>query len=67
MRAWILDESPGSYREGEIADPAVGPGDVAVRPVASALNHMDLWLTAACPARTSRTCPGATWPAWWRP
>ena len=31
MQAWILDESPGSYRYGEIGDPAVGPDDVRVR------------------------------------
>lgn len=49
MRAWILDESPGSYRWGQVPDPQVGPGDVRVRPVASALNHMDLWLTRGLP------------------
>src|SRR4029453_17337184 len=58
MRAWIVDESPGSYREGEIADPAVGPGDVAVRPVASALNHMDLWLTRGLPRPPPPRAPG---------
>lgn len=47
--AWILDESPGSYRWGSLDDPEVGPDDVAVRPVASALNHMDLWLTKGRP------------------
>lgn len=49
MRAWILDESPGRYRWGSIPDPEVGPGDVAVAPVTSALNHMDLWLTQGRP------------------
>jgi len=58
MRAWILDESPGSYRDGEIADPPVGPGDVAVRPVASALNHMDLWLTKGLPRPPVPHVPG---------
>ena len=58
MRAWILDESPGSYREGEIDDPPVGPGDVRVRPVASALNHMDLWLTRALPRPPLPHVPG---------
>jgi zinc-binding alcohol dehydrogenase/oxidoreductase len=58
MRAWILDESPGSYREGEIDDPPVGPGDVRVRPVASALNHMDLWLTRALPRPSLPHVPG---------
>jgi zinc-binding alcohol dehydrogenase/oxidoreductase len=58
VRAWILDESPGSYREGEIDDPPVGPGDVRVRPVASALNHMDLWLTRALPRPPLPHVPG---------
>lgn len=49
MRAWILDESPGSYRWGELPDPQVGPHDVAVRVRASALNHMDHWLTVGLP------------------
>ncbi len=58
MRAWILDESPGSYREGEVDEPPVGPGDVAVRPVASALNHMDLWLTRGLPRPRLPHVPG---------
>ena len=58
MRAWILDESPGSYREGEIDDPPVSAGDVRVRPVASALNHMDLWVTRALPRPPLPHVPG---------
>lgn len=58
MDAWILDESPGTYRFGEIADPPVGPGDVRVRPVASALNHMDLWVTKAKPRPDLPHVPG---------
>jgi NADPH:quinone reductase-like Zn-dependent oxidoreductase len=58
MQAWILDESPGSYRYGEIADPAVGPDDVRVRPVASALNHMDLWVTKGKPRPHLPHVPG---------
>jgi zinc-binding alcohol dehydrogenase/oxidoreductase len=58
VRAWILDESPGSYREGELDDPPVGPGDVRVRPVASALNHMDLWLTRGLPRPPLPHVPG---------
>ena len=58
MQAWILDESPGAYRWGEVADPEVGPDDVAVRPVASALNHMDLWLTKAKPRPRLPHVPG---------
>ena len=58
MHAWILDESPGTYRYGEVPDPAVGPDDVRVRPVASALNHMDLWLTRGRPRPTLPHVPG---------
>jgi len=49
MQAWILDSSPGGYRWGEIAPPVVGPDDVQVRVRASALNHMDLWVTRGMP------------------
>ncbi len=58
MRAWILDASPGSYRYGELADPVVGPDDVRVRPVASALNHMDLWVTKGKPRPALPHVPG---------
>lgn len=58
MQAWILDESPGSYRFGEITDPAVGPDDVRVRPIASALNHMDLWVTKGKPRPHLPHVPG---------
>src|SRR4051794_95057 len=58
MRAWILAESPGSYRLGEIDPPVPGPGEVAVRPVASALNHMDLWLTRGLPKPKVPHVPG---------
>ena len=58
MQAWILDESPGTYRYGELADPAVGPEDVRVRPVASALNHMDLWVTKGKPRPHLPHVPG---------
>jgi NADPH:quinone reductase-like Zn-dependent oxidoreductase len=58
MRAWILDESPGSYRHDEIADPPVGAGEVRVRPVASALNHMDLWVTRGRPRPPLPHVPG---------
>lgn len=49
MLAWFLNESPGEYRWGEVPDPLLGPTDVEVRVVASALNHMDHWLTAGLP------------------
>lgn len=49
MDAWLLDESPGEHRWGRVPDPEPGPGDVRVRVVASALNHMDHWLTQGRP------------------
>ena len=68
MQAWILDESPGPYRFGAIDDAAGRRRTTcAVRPVASALNHMDLWLTRGRP--TPAAAPrarAATWPAWSR-
>jgi zinc-binding alcohol dehydrogenase/oxidoreductase len=45
----MLEESPGTYVFGEVPEPEVGPDDVRVRVVASALNHMDLWLTQGKP------------------
>jgi zinc-binding alcohol dehydrogenase/oxidoreductase len=58
VRAWILDDSPGSYRHGDIDAPTVGPDEVRVRPVASALNHMDLWLTRGMPRPPLPHVPG---------
>ena len=58
MDAWILDESPGTYRFGAIDTPEPGPGEVRVRPVASALNHMDLWLTRGRPRPKLPHVPG---------
>jgi zinc-binding alcohol dehydrogenase/oxidoreductase len=58
MQAWILDQSPGTYRVGEITDPTVGPGDVRIRPMASALNHMDLWVTRGKPRPHLPHVPG---------
>ncbi len=55
---WILDESPGNYRWGELPDPVVGPGEVRVRPVASALNHMDIWVTKGRPRPHLPHVPG---------
>ncbi len=49
MEAWLLDESPGTYRWGTIDDPEPGPGQVRVEVRASALNHMDIWLTTGMP------------------
>jgi len=58
MDAWILDESPGEYRFGTIDTPEPGPGEVRVRPVASALNHMDHWLTRGLPRPALPHVPG---------
>lgn len=59
MRAWILDESPGTYRWGEVPDPEPGPGEARVRLVASALNHMDIWVTKGMPKPPVPHVPGA--------
>ncbi|HEU5082720.1 MAG TPA: zinc-binding dehydrogenase [Acidimicrobiales bacterium] len=58
MDAWILDESPGEYRFGTIDTPEPGPGEVRVRPVTSALNHMDHWLTRGLPKPALPHVPG---------
>ena len=59
MQAWFLDESPGTYRQGDVDTPAVGADDVRIKVVASALNHMDLWLTRGAPKpRTLPHVPG---------
>ncbi len=58
MDAWILDDSPGDYRFGTIDTPEPGPGEVRVRPVTSALNHMDLWLTRGLPKPALPHVPG---------
>lgn len=58
MDAWILDESPGEYRFGRIDLDGPGPGEVQVRPVTSALNHMDLWLTRGLPEPPLPHVPG---------
>jgi zinc-binding alcohol dehydrogenase/oxidoreductase len=58
MQAWVLRESPGTYEWSEVDDPPVGHGDVRVRVVASALNHMDLWLTKGLPKPHLPHVPG---------
>lgn len=58
MNAWVLDESPGAYRHADIESPFPGRGEVAVRIVASALNHMDLWLTRGLPQPRLPHVPG---------
>jgi len=58
MDAWILDESPGSYRLGQIDLPEPKSDDVTVRVVASALNQMDLWVTKGLPKPPLPHVPG---------
>jgi NADPH:quinone reductase-like Zn-dependent oxidoreductase len=58
MQAWILDESPGEYRGGSIDLPDLAADDVAIRVVASALNHMDLWVTRGAPKPPLPHVPG---------
>jgi len=58
MKAWILDQSPGGYRWGEIDDPPMNDDDVRVRVVASALNQMDLWVTKGLPRPSLPHVPG---------
>ena len=58
MKAWILDDSPGTYRRGDIDPPPLGPDDVRIDVVASALNHMDLWVTRGQPKPPLPHVPG---------
>ena len=58
MDAWILDESPGGYRWGQIDPPELAPDEVRIRVVASALNHMDLWVTRGQPRPPLPHVPG---------
>src|SRR5262245_5256916 len=58
MDAWILDESPGSYRWGQIDVPDPAADEVRIRVMASALNHMDLWVTRGLPKPPLPHVPG---------
>lgn len=58
MDAWILDESPGSYRWGTLDIPTPAPDEVRIRVMASALNHMDLWVTKGMPKPPTPHIPG---------
>ncbi|HPB46006.1 MAG TPA: zinc-binding alcohol dehydrogenase family protein, partial [Microthrixaceae bacterium] len=49
MKAWFLSESPGEYRWGDVPTPQPGPGEIRVRIVASAVNHIDHWQTQGRP------------------
>ncbi len=50
MQAWTLGAIPGEYALSDLPTPEPGPDQVTVRVVASALNHMDIWLTMGRPA-----------------
>jgi NADPH:quinone reductase-like Zn-dependent oxidoreductase len=58
MEAWILDESPGQYRWGVLEDPQPLADEVRIKVVASALNHMDLWVTRGMPRPPLPHIPG---------
>lgn len=58
VQAWVLRESPGSYQRDEVDTPQPGDDEVQVRVVASALNHMDLWLTRGLPRPALPHVPG---------
>ena len=58
VQAWVLRESPGDYRWSEVELPAAGLDEVRVEVVASALNHMDLWLTRGMPKPHLPHVPG---------
>ncbi len=52
MRAWLLRDTtgPSGYALEEIDVPEPGPEDVRVMLRASALNHLDLWVSKGLPA-----------------
>jgi zinc-binding alcohol dehydrogenase/oxidoreductase len=58
LDAWILDDSPGQYRWGTIDPPPLAVDEVRIEVVASALNHMDLWVTRAMPKPPLPHVPG---------
>jgi NADPH:quinone reductase-like Zn-dependent oxidoreductase len=55
MRAWILNDTngPSSYRLADVDTPTPGPGEVRVKLLRSALNHLDLWTSMGLPAPKS--------------
>jgi NADPH:quinone reductase-like Zn-dependent oxidoreductase len=58
MRAWILDESPGTYRYGDIVRRDLNDDEIVISVVASALNHMDIWVTKGTPRPPLPHIPG---------
>jgi zinc-binding alcohol dehydrogenase/oxidoreductase len=61
MRAWVLPEigDIDRYELRDVPDPEPGPGEVRVRIVASALNHIDLWVARGKPSPPLPHIPGA--------
>lgn len=55
MRAWTLNDTngPTSYHLAEVDTPEPGAGEVRVKLVRSALNHLDLWTSMGLPAPPS--------------
>jgi NADPH:quinone reductase-like Zn-dependent oxidoreductase len=51
MRAWFLDrcDGPESWTLGSVETPMPGPNEVRVTLKASALNHLDLWVSKGLP------------------
>ncbi|MEP7059527.1 MAG: zinc-binding dehydrogenase [Actinomycetota bacterium] len=51
MRAWLLEDSSGpeAWHLGSVETPRPGPRDVRVALKASALNHLDLWVSKGLP------------------
>ncbi|MBI1844048.1 MAG: zinc-binding dehydrogenase [Actinobacteria bacterium] len=58
MDAWVLRESPGDYVLAAVPEPVLGAGDVRVKVITSALNHMDIWLTQGRPRPHLPHVPG---------
>jgi zinc-binding alcohol dehydrogenase/oxidoreductase len=56
--AWILDDSPGDYRWGQVDPPPLAADEVRIEVVTSALNHMDLWVTRGLPKPPLPHVPG---------
>ena len=51
MKAWVLHDigGPQSFVLEEVATPEPGPGEVRVKLVATALNHLDIWTSLGMP------------------
>jgi NADPH:quinone reductase-like Zn-dependent oxidoreductase len=51
MKAWVLRDigGPDSFALEDVDVPTPGPGDVRVRLVTSALNHLDIWSSMGMP------------------